>query len=116
MSVRKLMECMNNANRALAELDRQTKEVHRLLDDFLPESDLVKLERITYTGPSRSFIKRVFPIFQDPCFRVNGKQNMEAMLRVLDEAFEVRPNNCEKPISFRSLLSLMQEERGKADE
>lgn len=116
MSVRELMECMNNANRVLAKLERKTKEVHRLLDDFQPESDLVKLERITYTGSSRNFVKQVFPIFQDPCFRVNGKRNMEAMLRVLDEASEVRPNNCEKPISFRSLLSLMQEERGKADE
>ena len=50
------------------------------------------------------------------CFRVNGQTNREAMIRALDEVFEIHPNGCPEPRSFRSILSTAQEEYGKAHE
>ena len=56
------------------------------------------------------------PILNDPRFRVNGQTNREAMIRALDEVFEIHPNGCPEPRSFRSILSTAQEEYGKAHE
>ena len=47
---------------------------------------------------------------------MNGQTNREAMIRALDEVFEIHPNGCPKPRSFRSILSTAQEEYGKAHE
>jgi len=47
---------------------------------------------------------------------VNGQTNREAMIRALDEVFEIHPNGCPEPRSFRSILSTAQEEYGKAHE
>lgn len=114
--MKKLLDSLENAQKTWVELNKDAKEARKLFEDYQPEEDLVKREKITYTGSTRDFVLRVLPLFMDPHFRVNGKPNMEAMARVLDEVFEVRPEGRGEPIRFRSLLSLIQEERSKANE
>lgn len=97
-------------------LRKRAREVRKLLKDYHPEEDLVKREKIVYTGSVKDFVRLTMPILEDHRFRVNGQTNREAMIRALDEVFEVRPDGCPKPRSFRSILSVAQEEYGKAHE
>lgn len=87
-----------------------------MLKTTSPEEDLVKREKIIYTGSVKDFVRLTLPILDDQRFRVNGQTNREAMIRALDEVFEIHPNDCPKPRSFQSILSAMQEEYGKAHE
>ncbi len=114
--MRKLLDSLENLRKAWVDLIKNAREVRKLLKDYRPEEDLVKREKITYTGSVKDFVRLTLPILDDPRFRVNGQTNREAMIRALDEVFEIRPNGCPEPRSFRSILSAMQEEYGKAHE
>ncbi len=114
--MRKLLDSLENLRKAWVDLIKNAREVRKLLKDYRPEEDLVKREKIVYTGSVKDFVRLTLPILDDPRFRVNGKTNREAMIRALDEVVEIRPNDCPKPRSFRSILSAMQEEYGKAHE
>ena len=115
-SVRKLLDSLENAQKAWVDLKKDAKGAHKLFKDYQPEEDLVKREKIIYTGSVKDFVRLTLPILNDPRFRVNGQTNREAMIRALDEVFEIHPNGCQEPRSFRSILSTAQEEYGKAHE
>ena len=100
--MRKLLDSLENAQKAWVDLKKDAKGAHKLFKDYQPEEDLVKREKIIYTGSVKDF--------------VNGQTNREAMIRALDEVFEIHPNGCPEPRSFRSILSTAQEEYGKAHE
>ena len=101
--MRKLLDSLENAQKAWVDLKKDAE-------------DLVKREKIIYTGSVKDFVRLTLPILDDPRFRVNGQTNREAMIRALDEVFEIHPNGCPEPRSFRSILSTAQEEYGKAHE
>ena len=103
--MRKLLDSLENAQKAWVDFK-----------DYQPEEDLVKREKIIYTGSVKDFVRLTLPILDDQRFRVNGQTNREAMIRALDEVFEIHPNGCPEPRSFRSILSTAQEEYGKAHE
>lgn len=107
--VKDFLECTDKACESLENLRKQAREMRKQFDGYKPESDLVKHEVITYTGSLKDFVRIVLPLFQEPGFRVNGKRNREAMTRILHEVFEVRPDGCEEPRSYHSLLALIQE-------
>ena len=107
--MRKLLDSLENAQKAWVDLKKDAK-------DYQPEEDLVKREKIIYTGSVKDFVRLTLPILDDQRFRVNGQTNREAMIRALDEVFEIHPNGCPEPRSFRSILSTAQEEYGKAHE
>lgn len=115
-TVRVLLECLGNVLKACMELKKHGGEVLRLLKDYEPDTDLVKREKISYTGSVKDFVQMILPILTDPRFRVNGQRNREAMIRVLDEVIEVHPDGCPEPRSFRSILSAAQEECDKMHE
>ena len=93
--MRKLLDSLENAQKAWVDLKKDAKGAHKLFKDYQPLT---------------------LPILNDPRFRVNGQTNREAMIRALDEVFEIHPNGCPEPRSFRSILSTAQEEYGKAHE
>ena len=84
--MRKLLDSLENAQKAWVDLKKDAKGAHKLFKDYQQR------------------------------FRVNGQTNREAMIRALDEVFEIHPNGCPEPRSFRSILSTAQEEYGKAHE
>lgn len=114
--MRKLLDSLENAQKAWVDLKKDAKGAHKLFKDYQPEEDLVKREKIIYTGSVKDFVRLTLPILDDPRFRVNGQTNREAMIRALDEVFEIHPNGCPEPRSFRSILSTAQEKYGKAHE
>ena len=101
--MRKLLDSLENAQKAWVDLKKDAKGAHKLFKDYQPEEDLVKREKIIYTGSVKDFVRLTLPI-------------REAMIRALDEVFEIHPNGCPEPRSFRSILSTAQEEYGKAHE
>ena len=106
--MRKLLDSLENAQKAWVDLKKDAKGAHKLFKDYQPEEDLVKREKIIYTGSVKDFVRLTLPILDDPRFRVNGQTNREAI--------EIHPNGCPEPRSFRSILSTAQEEYGKAHE
>ena len=114
--MRKLLDSLENAQKAWVDLKKDAKGAHKSFKDYQPEEALVKREKIIYTGSVKDFVRLTLPILNDPRFRVNGQTNREAMIRALDEVFEIHPNGCPEPRSFRSILSTAQEEYGKAHE
>ena len=106
--MRKLLDSLENAQKAWVDLKKDAKGAHKLFKDYQPEEDLVKREKIIYTGSVKDFVRLTLPILDDQRFRVNGQ--------TLDEVFEIHPNGCPEPRSFRSILSTAQEEYGKAHE
>ena len=108
--MRKLLDSLENAQKAWVDLKKDAKGAHKLFKDYQPEEDLVKREKIIYTGSVKDFVRLTLPILDDQRFRVNGQTNREAMIRALDEVFEIHPNGCPESRSFRSILSTAQEE------
>ena len=102
--MRKLLDSLENAQKAWVDLKKDAKGAHKLFKDYQPEEDLVKREKIIYTGSVKDFVRLTLPILDDQRFRA------------LDEVFEIHPNGCPEPRSFRSILSTAQEEYGKAHE
>ena len=90
--MRKLLDSLENAQKAWVDLKKDAKGAHKLFKDYQPEEDLVKREKIIYTGSVKDFVRLTLPILNDPRFRVNGQTNREAMIRALDEVFEIHPN------------------------
>ena len=100
--MRKLLDSLENAQKAWVDLKKDAKGAHKLFKDYQPEEDLVKREKIIYTGSVKDFVRLTLPILDDQRFRVNGQTNREAMIRALDEVFEIHPNGCPEPRSFGS--------------
>ena len=92
--MRKLLDSLENAQKAWVDLKKDAKGAHKLFKDYQPEEDLVKREKIIYTGSVKDFVRLTLPILDDQRF----------------------PNGCPEPRSFRSILSTAQEEYGKAHE
>ncbi|WP_206225129.1 hypothetical protein [Parabacteroides sp. ZJ-118] len=116
LSTKRLLESFENFHKAGMELNKQIKHLHSSLKGYQPEENLVKLEKITYIGSTKDFVRLIMPILNDHRFRVNGRPNREAMVRALEEVFEIRPDGCSEPRRFRSILSAVQEEFGKMRE
>ena len=93
--MRKLLDSLENAQKAWVDLKKDAKGTHKLFKDYQPEEDLVKREKIIYTGSVKDFVRLTLPILDDQRFRVNGQTNREAMIRALDEVFEIHPNGCQ---------------------
>lgn len=89
--MRKLLDSLENAQKAWVDLKKDAKGAHKLFKDYQPEEDLVKREKIIYTGSVKDFVRLTLPILDDQRFRVNGQTNREAMIRALDEVFEIHP-------------------------
>ena len=50
--MRKLLDSLENAQKAWVDLKKDAKGAHKLFKDYQPEEDLVKREKIIYTGRS----------------------------------------------------------------
>lgn len=48
--MRKLLDSLENAQKAWVDLKKDAKGAHKLFKDYQPEEDLVKREKIIYTG------------------------------------------------------------------
>lgn len=79
--MRKLLDSLENAQKAWVDLKKDAKGAHKLFKDYQPEEDLVKREKIIYTGSVKDFVRLTLPILDDQRFRVNGQTNREAMIR-----------------------------------
>jgi len=53
--VRKLLDSLENAQKAWVDLKKDAKGAHKLFKDYQPEEDLVKREKIIYTGSVKDF-------------------------------------------------------------
>ena len=71
--MRKLLDSLENAQKAWVDLKKDAKGAHKLFKDYQPEEDLVKREKIIYTGSVKDFVRLTLPILDDPRFRVNGQ-------------------------------------------
>lgn len=78
--MRKLLDSLENAQKAWVDLKKDAKGAHKLFKDYQPEEDLVKREKIIYTGSVKDFVRLTLPILDDQRFRVNGQTNREAFL------------------------------------
>ena len=87
--MRKLLDSLENAQKAWVDLKKDAKGAHKLFKDYQPEEDLVKREKIIYTGSVKDFVRLTLPILDDQRFRVNGQTNREAMIRALEENYAV---------------------------
>ena len=114
--MRKLLDSLENAQKAWVDLKKDVKGAHKLFKASQPEDDLANREKIIYTGSVKDFVRLTLPILDAPRYRETWHTTREAMLRALDEVFEIHPNGCPEPRSFRSILSTAQEEYGKAHE
>ena len=76
--MRKLLDSLENAQKAWVDLKKDAKGAHKLFKDYQPEEDLVKREKIIYTGSVKDFVRLTLPILDDQRFRVNGQTNREA--------------------------------------
>ena len=99
--MRKLLDSLENAQKAWVDLKKDAKGAHKLFKDYQPEEDLVKREKIIYTGSVKDFVRLTLPILDDQRFRVNGQTNREAMIRALDEVFEIHPKGASGASSRR---------------
>ena len=105
--MRKLLDSLENAQKAWVDLKKDAKGAHKLFKDYQPEEDLVKREKIIYTGSVKDFVRLTLPILDDQRFRVNGQTNLFPYTTLFRSP---------EPRSFRSILSTAQEEYGKAHE
>ena len=87
--MRKLLDSLENAQKAWVDLKKDAKGAHKLFKDYQPEEDLVKREKIIYTGSVKDFVRLTLPILDDQRFRVNGQTNREAMIQRLPGAKEL---------------------------
>ena len=82
--MRKLLDSLENAQKAWVDLKKDAKGAHKLFKDYQPEEDLVKREKIIYTGSVKDFVRLTLPILNDPRFRVNGQTNRCAQWLISD--------------------------------
>ena len=68
--MRKLLDSLENAQKAWVDLKKDAKGTHKLFKDYQPEEDLVKREKIIYTGSVKDFVRLTLPILDDQRFRV----------------------------------------------
>ena len=68
--MRKLLDSLENAQKAWVDLKKDAKGAHKLFKDYQPEEDLVKREKIIYTGSVKDFVRLTLPILDDQRFRV----------------------------------------------
>ena len=69
--MRKLLDSLENAQKAWVDLKKDAKGAHKLFKDYQPEEDLVKREKIIYTGSVKDFVRLTLPILDDQRFRVS---------------------------------------------
>ena len=55
--MRKLLDSLENAQKAWVDLKKDAKGAHKLFKDYQPEEDLVKREKIIYTGSVKDFVR-----------------------------------------------------------
>ena len=55
--MRKLLDSLENAQKAWVDLKKDAKGTHKLFKDYQPEEDLVKREKIIYTGSVKDFVR-----------------------------------------------------------
>ena len=67
--MRKLLDSLENAQKAWVDLKKDAKGAHKLFKDYQPEEDLVKREKIIYTGSVKDFVRLTLPILDDQRFR-----------------------------------------------
>ena len=71
--MRKLLDSLENAQKAWVDLKKDAKGAHKLFKDYQPEEDLVKREKIIYTGSVKDFVRLTLPILDDVRLAVNGR-------------------------------------------
>ena len=69
--MRKLLDSLENAQKAWVDLKKDAKGAHKLFKDYQPEEDLVKREKIIYTGSVKDFVRLTLPILDDQRFRAD---------------------------------------------
>lgn len=111
--MRKLLDSLENAQKAWVDLKKDAKGAHKLFKDYQPEEDLVKREKIIYTGSVKDFVRLTLPILDDQRFRVNGQTNREAMIRALDEVFEIHPKTARSRGASRASSPRCRRNTGK---
>ena len=60
--MRKLLDSLENAQKAWVDLKKDAKGAHKLFKDYQPEEDLVKREKIIYTGSVKDFVRLTLPM------------------------------------------------------
>lgn len=80
----------------------------RLLEHAIWEEEMIQEEKIVFTGSTQSFLKLLGPLLRSEQFKVNGKNNREAFLRVIDSVIEIQPEKGGEPIKFVSLLDAVK--------
>ena len=68
--MRKLLDSLENAQKAWVDLKKDAKGAHKLFKDYQPEEDLVKREKIIYTGSVKDFVRAASAarsLSQSPC-------------------------------------------------
>ena len=101
---------MNKGAQVLGESTRQVgKQLHELekhCNHFcrLLEEDMVHEELIVFTGSTQEFLKLLEPLLRSNHCKVNGKNNREALLRVIDSVIKIQSEDARGYIKFVSLL------------
>ena len=91
--MRKLLDSLENAQKAWVDLKKDAKGAHKLFKDYQPEEDLVKREKIIYTGSVKDFVRLTLPSSMTT-FPGERADEPGSMIRALDEVFEIHPNGC----------------------
>ena len=92
------------ARRQLHELEKNCNRLNRLLEHAVWEKDMVHEEQIVFTGSTQEFLLLLEPLLRSNQYKVNGKSNREAFLRVIDSVVKIQPEKGSEPIKFVSLL------------
>lgn len=85
-----LGESTRQVGKQLHELEKHCNHFCRLLEHAVWEEDMVHEELIVFTGSTQEFLKLLEPLLRSNHCKVNGKNNREALLRVIDSVIKYR--------------------------
>ena len=99
-----LGESTRQVRKQLHELEKHCNHFCRLLEHAVWEEDMVHEELIVFTGSTQEFLKLLEPLLRSNHCKVNGKNNREALLRVIDSVIKIQSEDARGYIKFVSLL------------
>lgn len=99
-----LGESTRQVGKQLHELEKYCNHFCRLLEHAVWEEDMVHEELIVFTGSTQEFLKLLEPLLRSNHCKVNGKNNREALLRVIDSVIKIQSEDARGYIKFVSLL------------
>ena len=106
--VQELRACCVESENLLREVSKQCHSLSRKLEHIGWEEDVEVQESIVFTGTTKEFVSLLLPLIQSHHCKVDGKNNREALLRVIDNVIKVQLENGKGYLKFPSLLDAVK--------